>query len=93
MSCTRERNSINADAGPSRCSTNRQAHSSFEEIEFLDRDRSVRIVKPHCPDDARPQQTRRLVGFLDSEAILPAAMAGGNAGLVLCQVGGQCSGQ
>ena len=25
----------------------------------------------------------------DSEVILPAAMAGGNTGLVLCQVGGQ----
>ena len=29
----------------------------------------------------------------DSEVIVPAAMAGGNTGLVLCQVGGQCSGQ
>ena len=29
----------------------------------------------------------------DSEVISPTAMAGGNAGLVLCQVGGQYSGQ
>ena len=29
----------------------------------------------------------------DSEVISPTAMAGGNTGLVLCQVGGQYSGQ
>jgi len=29
----------------------------------------------------------------DSEVISPTAMAGGNTGLVLCQVGGQHSGQ
>ncbi len=31
--------------------------------------------------------------FIDSEVISPTAMAGGNAGLVLCQVGCQYSGQ
>jgi hypothetical protein len=30
---------------------------------------------------------------IDSGAISPTAMAGGNMGLVLCQVGGQYSGQ
>jgi hypothetical protein len=31
----------------------------------------------------------RLQSCTDSEVILPAAMAGGKTGLVLCQVGGQ----
>jgi hypothetical protein len=30
---------------------------------------------------------------IDSEVISPTAMAGGNTGLVLCQVGGQYSGK
>ena len=44
-------------------------------------------------------QSRALPGLAplqsrtDSEVISPAAMAGGNTGLVLCQVGGQCPGQ
>ena len=38
--------------------------------------------------DLAPLQSR-----VDSEVISPTAMAGGNTGLVLCQVGGQYSGQ
>ena len=41
-----------------------------------------------CAAGPAPPQSRS-----DSEVISPAAMAGGNTGLVLCQVGGQCSGQ
>jgi hypothetical protein len=40
---------------------------------------------PSMPDNSfAPLQSRT-----DSEVILPTAMAGGNSGLVLCQVGGQ----
>ena len=41
-----------------------------------------------CGCGLAPLQSRT-----DSEVISPTAMAGGNTGLVLCQVGGQYSGQ
>src|SRR5262249_55004249 len=47
---------------------------------------------PCCAFCEEPGLTR-IQPCTDSEVILPAAMAGGNTGLVLCQVGGQCSGQ
>jgi hypothetical protein len=37
--------------------------------------------------------TAAIQSRIESEVISPTAMAGGNAGLVLCQVGGQYSGQ
>ena len=60
--------------------------------------RAVEAARKAGIDIARAAKTAArglapLQSRTDSEVISPTAMAGGNTGLVLCQVGGQYSGQ